>query len=802
MVERLRGDSGPERSIAHAWLSTTLQRGDTARIMDPILVLLLHPHTRRVSVQHVNIEKLPSGHSNPGNKSALEESQIYAISSVGGEVMYHVTKEGRNPHVKEKSLSSSAKHILAFSSISKDNKKVVTHHAHLTEFESPSSHEQPQMYSCMSLLVNPFTQHPWIDMEDLAKMSKPSNLSNAVRVQNGNYQNLSTKTSFENSCAETPNEANTSEDDEEENFTPTEIAQGILEDIIKNVVVNHYKHGESDGSSEQDTMSHSAISDGFTSELTTHPFHSHMLLYTQVVDCGQCLNGLSLIRNVIEAQPKLSLLNLASTSISTLQLSSPLIVLLARHRRSMFGNGFDGGNVSEMVSQVRSTMYLQVVITVCLYYLRSYYPCLPHLRLREEHLVDNQEVQVASAEVLVLVFTHLSPLVKDSPRGFTPYITDLLSKCKVQKCVLHCLLSTVHAMTLFESVGIPDSKHSGSQETRTFTEEVLEYNCRSLNNASNLPNQETYLARIIDLTLALIRLEDTLASDRADGAAIRDPPSVSMKYSGLSSSKYQPGQPIPAQPMFMEVVTVALKQHHMRHLHGQWLHLFTAALPHMGPSLPNNALRVTYLMCEVLECMARHYLPESGFPQAPPDYVLTVLQSLTTTVHYCLLDPAQSPAFGSSASISTSATSPTSQSAGQILYNLLHVFNPKGEIIDAPVESGLDPATCARHIILSHLPRIISSLLDLWMATKDDQDSPFILGSRRAVRQHIVELLSPICHHQTPHLLAAISVVWQVICIFILLVIKCMFLTFLSVVHNKVKNSYFGTRTTFLPKAI
>ncbi|XP_066988498.1 protein dopey-1 homolog isoform X3 [Macrobrachium rosenbergii] len=761
MVERLRGDSGPERSLAHLWLATTLQRGDIARVMDPVLVRLLHPHTRRVSVQHVNIEKLPSVQPNQGNKNILEESQIYAISSVGGEVMYHVSKEGRGSHFKDKSLAASAKHILAFSSISKDSKKVVTHHAPLTEFESPSSHEQPQIYTCMSLMVNPFTQHPWIDMEDLAKMSKPSNLSNAVRIQNGNYQNLPAKTVQEESQIEIPSDVVS--EDEEETPTSVQVAEEILEDILKSVFLNHYKSNESDWSSEVDTMSHSAVSDGFASDLTTHPFHSHMLLYTQVVDCGHCLNGLSLIRNVIEAQPKLSLLNLASTSISTLQLSSPLIILLARHRRSVFGDGFDGGNVSEMVSQFRSTMYLQVVITVCLYYLRSYYPCLPHLRLRDEHLIDNHEVQVASAEVLVLVFTHLSPLVKDSPRGFTPYITDLLSKCKVQKCVLHCLLSTVHAMTWFSGgAGISDSKPSSTQETRTFTEEVLEYNCRSRNQVSNLPHQETYLGRVIDLTLALIRLEDTLASDRAEGGGIRDPPSVSMKYSGLSSSKYQPGQPIPAQPMFMEVVTVALKQHHLRHLHGQWLHLFTAALPHMGPSLPNNALRVTYLICEVLECMAHHYLPGSYFPQAPPDYVLTLLQSLTTVVHYCLLDPAQSPAFGSSTSLSTSPASPTSQSAGQILYNLLHVFSPVGEIVDAPVESGLDAAACARHTLLCHLPRIISSLLALWTATKEDQDSPFILGSRRAVRQNIVELLSPICHHQTPHLLAAISVVWQI----------------------------------------
>ncbi|XP_042221570.1 protein dopey-1 homolog isoform X2 [Homarus americanus] len=763
MVERLHGDSGTERSLAHAWLATALQRSDTARLMDPILVLLLHPHTRRVSVQHVNIEKLPPTQQCQGNNCVVEESQIYAISSEGGEVMYHVSKEGRQPQVKGKQISAPDKHILAFTSISKDSKRVVTHHANFTEFDLPSSHEQPQLQSSISLMVNPFMQHPWIDMEDLAKMNKPLNLSNAVRIQNGSYQKSSTSSVLQEDFGKegSPIGFDEQEEELEEQWTSTKIVRSILEEIIDAVVTDHYKYPESDGSSDQDTTSQSVMSDGIVPELTRHPFHSHMLLYMQVVDSGQCLNGLTLIRNIIEAQPKNSLLALASTSINTLQSTSPLILLLARHRRSVFGDGFDGGSVNDMVSQFRSTMYLQVVITVCLYYLRSYYPCLPHLRLRDEHLHDNQEVQVTSAEVLILIFTHLSPLVTDSPRGFTPYITDLLSKCKVQKCVLHCLLSTVHSMTTTGTAAASDQKHFLSQEIRTFTEEVLEYNCGSSGHSGSVSRQETYLARIIDLTLALIRLEDTLATDRAESGVIRDPPSVSMKYSGFSATKYQPGQPIPAQPMFMEVLTVALKQHHLRHLHGSWLHLFTAALPHMGPSLPNNSLRVTYLVCELLECMAHYYFPGAPSPQAPPDYTLTLLQSLTTTVHYCLLDPTQSPAFGSS-SFTASAVSPTSQTAGQILYNLLHVFSPVGEIMDAPVDSsGLDPPACARQTLLCHLPRIISALLSLWAATGDDQESAFMLGSRRGVRQQIVELLSPICHHQTPHLLAAVSVVWQ-----------------------------------------
>ncbi|KAK4314041.1 hypothetical protein Pmani_014660 [Petrolisthes manimaculis] len=778
MVERLRGESGSERSLARAWLSTSLQRNDTARIFDPILCLLLHPHTRRVSVQHVNIEKLPPAPPQQ-YKGMAEEARIYAISSVGGEVMYHVSKEGRHPYQHTQARHtpphhSSSRHILAFTSITKDSKKVVTHHANFTEFEMPSSHSQTQLHSPISLMVNPFTQHPWIDMDDLAKMNKPLNLSNAVRVQNGSYKKNSSPSVSSNNITEELQKSRTSfgssEEQEEqvfeEDWTPAKIAQSIIEEILDAVVSSHLKGTESEGSScELDSVSQSASSEAAVSELSRHPFHSHMLLYMQVVDSGQCLSGLSLLRNLIEAQPHNTLLTLASTSISSLQNSSPLIIMLARHRRSVFGDGFDGGSVVDMVSQFRSTMYLQVVLTVCLYYLRSYYPCLPHLRLREEHLHDNQEVQVASGEVLVLVFSHLASMVADAPRGFIPYISDLLTKCKVQKCVLHCLLSSVHAMIPIETNGTPGQRRSTASESRTFTEEVLEYNCGGTSQSSLSTRQETYLARVIDLTLALIRLEDVLNGDRIEGMP-RDPPSVSMRYSGCSSTKYQPGQPIPAQPMFMQVVTTALMQHHLRHLHAPWLNLFTASLPHMGPSLPSNTLRITYLICELLELLSHHYKPNAPLLQTPSDYTLTLLHYLTTTVHFCLLDPAQSPAFGPSSSTystASSAASHTSQSAGQILYNLLHVFSPGSEILDAPVDSTIqDPQACARHTLLSHLPRIISALLTLWEAAGQEQETtPCVAGSRKGVRQQIVDLLSPICHHQTPHLLAAVSVVWQ-----------------------------------------
>lgn len=759
------------------------------------------------------------------------DSLIYAISSVGGEVMYHVShsRDKHNP-TNKKFLSTAAKHILALTTMSKD--KFITENIELPDYEVPYMGDK----SCsgqqhMSVLVNPFSQHPWLELDDMTQINRnPSsgNLSSSTVSSRSSHlvgtgppagdsvlvrEQMQQDTNERKEASTSPHdETSSSPELVEKPLSSHQVAESIVEEILERVVQRCAPLpplSDPDSSSSADTPAKCTKSELKPPDMTLHPLHSHMLLYTQLVDSGQCLYGLSLLKNIIEAEPKLSLLSLASTGVSSLQPPSVLMVLLARHKRCVFGQGFDGGNVSEMIGQYRSTMYLQVLITVCLYYLRSYYPRLPHLRLKDEHLSDNQEVQVVATEVLVLVFTNLSSLVADSPRGLAPYVLDLLTKCKVQKCVLHCLLATVHAMRLPGNT--INGKKSRAVETKTFTQELLDYN-----NRGNV-SQETYLSSAMDLTLALIKLEDALASASNMDSLPREV--VGSTKSGTSSSHYYVGQPIPAQPMFLRVVSSALGQKHTRHLHSAWLHLFTSALPHMGPTLPNNCLRLCSLLCVLIEELPKYYTTKDlcQLKPIPPDYALTLLSALTTIAHFCLLDPSQSPSTvapsatsyvsgqnpslsASNSNLSTSASlqSQGIQTTGQILFNLLHVFSPVSEVMEASLDmSGQDPLVCARRTLLSHLPRIVAALLSLWTATAAaagtgeanadgnnnnkiiQQNSSFknsynsrqnhrhqqhcLAGSHGSVVHQIVSFLSPICHHHAPHFLAAISVVWQVI---------------------------------------
>lgn len=57
MLDSLSSLDGCTSSVGQAWLHQVLQRHDIARVLEPLLLLLLHPKTQRVSVQRVQAER-------------------------------------------------------------------------------------------------------------------------------------------------------------------------------------------------------------------------------------------------------------------------------------------------------------------------------------------------------------------------------------------------------------------------------------------------------------------------------------------------------------------------------------------------------------------------------------------------------------------------------------------------------------------------------------------------------------------------------------------------------------------------
>lgn len=83
------------------------------------------------------------------------------------------------------------------------------------------------------------------------------------------------------------------------------------------------------------------------------------------------------------------------------------------------------------------------------------------------------QVQLTSIETLTDILTELIPLVRESGKGLASYIATILAKCKVQRIVLHCVMSSLSAIQQQQQQQQFTTVRIGG---RTFTEEIIDFN--------------------------------------------------------------------------------------------------------------------------------------------------------------------------------------------------------------------------------------------------------------------------------------------------------------------------------------
>uniref|UniRef100_A0A665VI29 DOP1 leucine zipper like protein A n=1 Tax=Echeneis naucrates TaxID=173247 RepID=A0A665VI29_ECHNA len=498
---------------------------------------------------------------------------------------------------------------------------------------------------------------------------------------------------------------------------------------------NWYSCGEGEVSEiESDTGSPRRRSSSAPPRFNIHPLYQHVLLYLQLYDSSRALHALSAIAAMLKAAPSGFVSAISTTSINntyTPQLSL-LQNLLARHRVSVMGKDFYCPIPQDSHSHsFRSAMYLEIIISLCLYFLRSYYSA--HLAAGPQDLAGNRAMQLTSVEVLALLFSELAKVTGGSAKGFASFISDVLFKCKVQKVVLHCLLSSIFSAQKWHEQRVAGVNVATVEEGLS-EDSVINLSEDQIDSCSAVQSQ------LLRLLQSLVVLEHRVLVPILGGEVEHVNPQQPM-----TSLQYLHGQPITAQGMFLCAVIRALHQHHACKMHPQWIGLITATLPYMGKVLRRVVASVTLQLCRNLDNLLQQYRYETGVtdtrPQwmalcIPPDLILTVLEGITAIIHYCLLDP-------------------TSQ------YHQLQVSVDQKHLAEA------------RSGILSILHTIMSSVTLLWsvLHQADNSDKPAAasaastsninLGSTKNLRQQILELLGPISMNHGAHFMAAIAYVWN-----------------------------------------
>lgn len=718
------GERNAIKVEAEGWLLHSLLRGDISRLIDPLILLLLDPCTSRLSVLHAKVSPTQNNETHDYSETSSNDpsAKIYAISSVDGNIMYHVADKCKQA---PKITPSRNKRVFAITTLAEqDSSNLFSRYVTvkkcqmMTRYEpslaemSESHHKNMSLLQNISVFVNPFSVDPNVTnnnefdedyseekkestqytLEMLNKIKRfKSNVQNTVRrspkrkpeskniqksvQRTGSYSSLDSiktnpvlnsttmmssidllhlssisdtifarvtdgetyRNNIRTSASATDmnghftenesdlvrsysfcgNEQIKIEADEstpaDEYFDPSkseetsivrEVLNSVLDAVVDETVVPLNDEEDDDDLTE--------VSESIKEDISLAPpeynidgnvrnIHSHLLLYCGVYDVQRTLYAFSTLTNMLKTNARALLCAAATTSVPV---KSQILKLLSRHRKSMFGRGFHGEiDMTGIPYNRGSSMYLELLISICLYYIRSYYPNLGQSKITQEDIAGNRQVQMSSVELLSLICWELSGIVRDSGRGLACYLAELLARCKAQKVALHCLLSSV-----LENSG-PESKAT------SFTAEILSFNNHDPTDQGAVEGRmnresEAFQALLLRLLLSLIILEHEVDNSRHRGNNV-----VSDSYADLGTDnvegtdvRYLSGRPIPMQPMFVTALVAALHPSaRMRHSHINWTSLVTSSLPYLGPALVNVVSVTVRQLCANIETLAEVY---------------------------------------------------------------------------------------------------------------------------------------------------------------------------------------------------
>lgn len=709
---------------AEGWLLHSLLRGDIGRLMDPLILLLLDPCTSRLSVLHAKVSPTQNNETQDCSETSSSDpsAKIYAISSVDGNVMYHVADKCKQI---PKIAPSRSKRVFAITTLAEqDSSNLFSRYVTvkkcqmMTRYEpsiaemSESHHKNMSLLQNISVFVNPFsvdlnvnnnnefdedyseekkesTQYT-IEMLNKIKRFK-SNVQNTVRrspkrkpesknvqksvQRTGSYSSLDSlktnpvmnsttmmssidllhlssisdtifarvtdgetyRNNIRTSASATDMNGHFAENESDlvrsysfcgneqikidpeestpadEYFDPSkseetsvvrEVLNSVLDAVVDETVMPLNDEEEDDDLTE--------VSESIKEDISIAPpeynidgnvrnIHSHLLLYCGVYDIHRTLYAFCSLKNMLKTNARALLCAAATTSIPV---KSQILKLLSRHRKSMFGRGFHGEiDMTGIPYNRGSSMYLELLISICLYYIRSYYPNLGQSKISQEDIAGNRQVQMSSIELLSIICWELCGIVRDSGRGLACYLAELLARCKAQKVALHCLLSSV-----LENSG-PESKAT------SFTAEILSFNNHDPTDqgaAEGRMNRESeaFQTLLLRLLLSLIVLEHEVDNSRHRGNNV-----VNDSYADLAADnvegtdvRYLSGRPIPMQPMFVTALVAALHPSaRMRHSHINWTSLVTSSLPYLGSALVNVVSVTVRQLCANIETLSEVY---------------------------------------------------------------------------------------------------------------------------------------------------------------------------------------------------
>ncbi|XP_068185047.1 protein dopey-2 isoform X2 [Antennarius striatus] len=715
VMDSLNCTDGSISAAAQCWLIRALSLNDVIRILEPVLLLLLHPTTQRYSIQSVK-QNVTAGALKALNSRSRSSSKASG-TSVNVVVTDVTTLNFMNILDREAlwaDLDSDPDLVKPH-----DNLEVSRSESEETEEEEEVGEEEVE------------SEHTESADTSGAQMSTENSSSGSVPFRNIEDEGMVNGLRREESDHTQASDSLSSEDEDD-----LELEAMARSRLLK-----------------QEREKREAIDSLFR----------HVLLYPVAGGWRHLLHGLALLDSLLRSSAECPLVDaLSTTSLDTSSAAHLNLVsnLLQRHQQAQDGQGFYSCPLSPSSSpSVPPSLLIELLVSLCLRFMRSHYPS--YLSLGPYDLHGNREVQVKSVEVLTRIVNQLGRMAHVvGNRARLEPIHKLLSGCKVQQ---YALLSISASMYVCQK---------GTDKGQSKGVELLdEQGCLSEESLVNLgtgggSEQYPLQMELLKLLQALIVLEYNVWPSGAVSASLsggvpgqsgepRESPTSSTPLArewqtailfqqSIKAAQYVQSHPITAQGMFVSAAARALQPQHGYAMHPHWVSLLCSSLPYLGRSLSIIVTPVIGQICKNLDELVRMYEHDGGKTiqsvcgrreNIAPDYPLTLIEGLTTITHYSLLENKKSMASGD------------------------------------PVD-----VRNARSAVIEMLPNMFSSMALLWGVVMKEEskkrasDSVQInthsstsvyFKSTKILRQRILEFLLPLTGQYGAQLMASVGEVWS-----------------------------------------
>ncbi|XP_061647878.1 protein dopey-2 isoform X2 [Phyllopteryx taeniolatus] len=701
VVENLRCTDSSISAAAQCWLVRALSLNDVIRILEPILLLLLHPSTQRCSIQAIK------QNVTAGNLKVLNNRSRW---------------------------STKATDAMATETNALNPQNVIDRESLWLQLDSGS-----ELSSLGAALVASRSESEETVEEDGEEDEKE-----AVKSENTESADTSgAQVSTENSGSGTDEGG---------------MVNGLRRVESERTQASDSLSSEDDEDLELEAMARSRLlkQEREKKEAIGSLFH-HVLLYHVAGGWRHLLQGLALLDSLLRSNAECPLVEaFSSTSLDTSSAAHLNLVsnLLQRHQQAQDGMSFYGGLLSpSSFPSVPPSLLIELLMNLCLRFLCSHYSSWQSLGPLD--LQGNRDVQVKSVEVLTRMVNQLTCMAQRH-EGSLDHIHKLLAGCKVQQYAL----LTLSASMYISQRGTDKRTTKGLElldEDGGLSEE-------SLVNVGQGEGQEQYPLQmeLLQLLQALIVLEyhvwpsGTLSGTGSGGSSGQPAESPTgsnpltrgwqtavLFQQSIKAAQYVQSHPITAQGMFVSAAARALQPQYGYTMHPHWVALLCSSLPYLGRSLGIIVAPLMNQICRNLDELVKLYEHDGGRTNQSvtgrreniaPDYPLTLLEGLTTIAHYCLLDNKRTSVACDSVDIRNGRSAvlealPHMLSSMALLWGVVR----KEELHKRPPDS----ATSSKH------------------------SSSVLFKSTKILRQRILQFLLPLTGQYGIPLMASLGAAWR-----------------------------------------